>query len=122
MVVCDGFVGNICLKLMEGTATSIFTLLKSEIEKSPLFKLGGLLIRPAARNLKNRMSYEEYGGAPLLGVNGTAIICHGKSTPRAIYNAIRVAKSLVEAGANEHLRIALEQMSVSQEMAKAAQA
>lgn len=119
VVVCDGFVGNICLKLMEGVASSIFALLKSEIESGASTRLGGLLIRPAARRLKDKMSYEEYGGAPLLGVGAPAVICHGKSTARAIFNAHRVAKGLVEASANEHMRVALDRMKSTLEMTKA---
>ncbi|MBI4386055.1 MAG: phosphate acyltransferase PlsX [Elusimicrobia bacterium] len=119
VVVCDGFTGNICIKLMEGVARVLMSQLKDEIGRGALSKLGGLLIRPAARSVKRRMSDEEYGGAPLLGVGGTAIICHGKSSPRAIFNAHRVAKELVEAGANDRIRAALEGLKSSLEMTKA---
>lgn len=119
VIVCDGFVGNICLKLYEGAAATIFGQLKAEIERGFFTKLGGLLIRPAARALKKRMSYDEYGGAPLLGIGGTAIVCHGKSNARAIFNAFRVAKSLVESQANEQIRAALETIKSSLETVKA---
>src|SRR5262249_29105088 len=68
VIVCDGFVGNICLKLFEGAASAMMGQLKAEIERGFLTKIGGLLIRPAARGLKKRISYDEHGGAPLLGV------------------------------------------------------
>lgn len=118
VVVCDGFVGNVVLKLYEGVASTLMAELKAEIEKSPISKLGGLLIRGAGRALKRRMSYDEYGGAPLLGVGGTAIICHGKSNAKAIANAHRVAKQLVEAGANDQIKASLEEMKANLELAK----
>jgi len=119
VVVCDGFAGNVCLKAMEGTASAVFSLLKAELAKRWTYKLGGLLIRRAGRDLKNRMSYEEYGGAPLLGVDGTMIICHGKSGARAIFNAHRVARDLVESGMNRRIREELEGMKASMETEKA---
>ena len=75
-------------------------------------------MRPAAWKLKKRMSYDEYGGAPLLGVGGTAIICHGRSNARAIFNAHRVALGLVEAGTNELIRSALARLGSSLDMAR----
>lgn len=115
VIVCDGFTGNICLKLYEGAASTLLGELKREIEKGFFSKLGGLLIRPAGRRLKKRMSYDEYGGAPLLGVGGTSIICHGKSNARAIFNAHRVAKELVEMKANEQIQSTLETVKSSME-------
>ncbi|MFZ5943784.1 MAG: phosphate acyltransferase PlsX [Bacillota bacterium] len=91
VMVCDGFVGNIVLKVIEGMASSFSTLLKEEIDKHLLAKLGAGLMLPSLKGLKNRMDYSEYGGAPLLGVDGISIICHGSSKAKAIHNAIRVA-------------------------------
>lgn len=119
VVVCDGFTGNVCLKLMEGTASAMMKMLKSEIESGLVSKAGGLLIRGAGRRLKARLDYQEYGGAPLLGVDGTAIICHGKSTPRAIFNAVRVAADLAGAGAKDQIRDSLERVKANMELARA---
>lgn len=91
VVVCDGFVGNILLKASESLAEMIGFLLKEEISRRPLSILGYQLMKPAMRAFKKRVDYSEYGGAPLLGIRGLAIICHGRSTPKAIRNAIRVA-------------------------------
>ncbi len=96
VIVCDGFVGNICLKVSEGLASAAMQMLKGEIMKSPLAKLGYLLARPAFRAFAKRVDYAEYGGAPLLGVNGIAIICHGKSSAEAIKNAILEAAQMVK--------------------------
>jgi len=96
VVVCDGFVGNVVLKFGEGLSSSIFHLLKAEIKKSFFAPIGTMLLAPAFRALKKKMDYSEYGGAPLLGVNGVSIISHGSSKEKAIKNAIRVAKEVVE--------------------------
>ena len=88
VVVCDGFVGNILLKTSEGVASSISLLIKTNIKKSPTALAGALLMRRVFGILKKQTDYAEYGGAPLLGINGCAIICHGKSNPKAIKNAI----------------------------------
>ncbi len=110
VVVCDGFVGNICVKLMEGTAATIFGILKGEILSSLRGRLGGLLLRRSFAKLKKRMSYDEVGGAPLLGVGGVAVIAHGKSNAKAVCNAIRTAKQLVDTGVNEKIRSQLEEL------------
>ncbi len=96
VIICDGFVGNIVLKFAEGMASTIFTLIKEELSKSITRKIGGLLAMPGFRAIKKRMDYNEYGGAPLLGVDGVSIICHGSSKEKAITNAIAVAKQCVE--------------------------
>jgi glycerol-3-phosphate acyltransferase PlsX len=96
VLVCDGFVGNLVLKLTEGCARVIFDLIKEELTRNIRVKAGALLILPGLQNLKNRLDYSEYGGAPLLGVKGISIISHGSSKARAIYNAIRVAKESVD--------------------------
>lgn len=92
VIVCDGFVGNIALKLSEGVAETIFDFIRDEIERSFRAKLGGMLLKPYFKNLKEMVDYSEYGGAPLLGLNGGCIISHGSSNPNAIKNAIRVAR------------------------------
>ena len=96
VVVCDGFTGNICLKLMEGTIKAVLDALRAEITSSRRGKLGGLLIRPAARSLRQRLDPDTYGGAYLLGLRGLAVIAHGNSSRRAIANAIRLAARGVE--------------------------
>ncbi len=96
VIVSDGFVGNITLKIMEGTGQTLVNLLKSEIKKSITSKIGALLMKKALVTLKGRMDYEEYGGAPLLGLQSPVIICHGSSSARAIKNAIFVGQEMVE--------------------------
>jgi phosphate acyltransferase len=88
VVVCDGFTGNMALKLMEGTIKTLLDELRKEIEASPRGKLGGLLIRPAARGLRKRLDPDTYGGAYLLGLRGLVVIAHGPSSRTAIANAI----------------------------------
>ena len=90
VVVCDGFVGNIILKSIEGLAKTIFSSLKKNINASAIAQGGALLMKPAFLAVKNRMDYATYGGAPLLGVNGVCIIGHGSSNARAVRNAVRV--------------------------------
>jgi len=91
VVVCDGFVGNVVLKVSEGLAEAIGSILREEFSSRFLSKLGYLLARPALKAFKKKVDYAEYGGAPLLGVQGTAMICHGSSNPQAIMNAIKMA-------------------------------
>jgi glycerol-3-phosphate acyltransferase PlsX len=96
VVVCDGFTGNVVLKALEGTVVTVLNALREEIGDSRRAKLGGLLIRPAARNLRDRLDPDTYGGAYLLGLRGLAVIAHGSSGRRAIANAIRLAARGVE--------------------------
>jgi len=91
VVVCDGFVGNVVLKVSEGLAEALGRMLRAEFENSLLARLGYLLARPALNAFRKKVDYAEYGGAPLLGIQGTGMICHGSSCPRAIMNAIRMA-------------------------------
>ncbi|MBI4055074.1 MAG: phosphate acyltransferase PlsX [Elusimicrobia bacterium] len=107
VVVCDGFVGNVALKLCEGVASSIFDTLRREIAQSVRAKWGALLLKNVFRKLKKRLSYEEYGGAPLLGVRGTVIICHGKSNAVALFHAIRVAQEIAGAKMEQQIEAAL---------------
>ncbi len=96
VIVCDGFVGNVVLKLSEGLSETLFDLIKAQIASDLTGKLAGAVIRPRLRKLVKRLDYAEYGGVPLLGVNGSAIISHGRSKARAIKNALRVARSTAE--------------------------
>jgi glycerol-3-phosphate acyltransferase PlsX len=96
VVVTDGFTGNIALKLLEGTILELLDALRDEIAATPTGKLGGLLIRPAARRLRTRLDPDTYGGAYLLGLRGLAVIAHGSSGRRAVANAIRLAARGVE--------------------------
>lgn len=96
VVVCDGFTGNIALKLMEGTIKALLDALREETLRSRRGKVGGLLIRGAARGLRDRLDPDTYGGAYLLGLNGIAVIAHGNSSARAIGNAISLAARGVE--------------------------
>ena len=91
VVVADGFTGNVALKLLEGTIKTLLDALRAEIEATPRGKLGGLLIRPAARRLRARLDPDTYGGAYLLGLRGLSVIAHGNSSRLAIANAIRLA-------------------------------
>ena len=96
VVVCDGFTGNIALKLLEGTIKTVLDALREEVQATPRGKLGGLLIRPAARRLRSTLDPDTYGGAYLLGLRGLSVIAHGNSSRRAISNAIQVAARGVE--------------------------
>lgn len=108
VIVCDAFVGNIVLKTIEGMASSLFDLIKEKITATPVRKLGALAIKSGLKEIAKSLDYSEYGGAPLLGVNGTSIICHGSSKEKAIFNAVRVAKECVEEKIIERIKIELE--------------
>jgi glycerol-3-phosphate acyltransferase PlsX len=103
VIVCDGFVGNVCLKVSEGLAEAIISMLRTEMSKSFMAKMGYLLARKAFGNFGKRVDYAEYGGAPLLGVNGTGIVCHGRSNAKAIKNAIKVAAEMIRSKVNDHI-------------------
>jgi len=91
VIVCDGFIGNIALKISEGLAETILKMLKREITSVSTGRIGYLMMKPAIKNFKKRTDYDEYGGAPLLGINGACIISHGRSSSKAIRNALKVA-------------------------------
>ena len=103
VVVCDGFVGNVTLKVAEGTFDFMRQVLKEEIEKSWVAKLGYLLMKGPFKALKERGDYTEIGGAPLLGVQGTVVICHGSSKPYSIRNAIRHAENCASMKLNDKI-------------------
>jgi glycerol-3-phosphate acyltransferase PlsX len=96
VIVCDGFTGNVILKLTEGVAAVIFKILKEELTKNPIRKIGALLLKSGLKGFKRRFDYTEYGGAPFLGVQGVLIKAHGSSNDKALKNAIRQAKILIE--------------------------
>jgi glycerol-3-phosphate acyltransferase PlsX len=104
VVVCDGFIGNVFLKVTEGFADAASILLKRELKASNfLTKFGALLTLPAFRKIKSKIDATEYGGAPLFGVDGRVIICHGAANAKAIKNAIRVAMEYAEHHVNDHI-------------------
>ncbi|ECZ2996076.1 phosphate acyltransferase PlsX [Campylobacter coli] len=108
VLVCDGFDGNVILKACEGVATAIIHILKNEIKQSLISKIGALLMKPSFKRLKKHIDWQEYGGAPLLGVNGCVIISHGKSDARAIKNAIFQAINFSESNINQIIEKELE--------------
>lgn len=101
VIVCDGFVGNILLKTSEGVADAISKIIKKHVKKSPVAIAGSLLMKKVFKTLKQQVDYDEYGGAPLLGVDGCVIISHGKSTSKAIKNAIFQALNFADSNINK---------------------
>ena len=116
--VTDGFTGNVIMKLSEGLGEFIKTMLKEEITADPVSSVGGLLIKRARTRINKRTSYEEIGGAPLLGVDGVVIIGHGRSTARAIRSAILRAGESVKSGVVDSIKKGLESFPATE--AKAA--
>ncbi len=108
VVVCDGFIGNVVLKVSEAVAETIGLMIRENIGDNLIQKLGYFMMRPAFRTLKRRIDYAEYGGAPLIGINGISIISHGRSSDRAIKNAIRVASELAKSNVNRHVHEDIE--------------
>ncbi len=109
VVVCDGFVGNIILKFSESVYSFLSYMLKGEVNKTARAKAGALLMKQAFVNVRSRLDYAEYGGAPLLGVNGVTIISHGKSSSRAIMNAILAAEKSLDAEINRRIEERLKE-------------
>lgn len=107
VIVSDGFVGNICLKTIEGSVSAVTLLLRQAIRKSAISKLGALLMKRAFASLRAAISYQERGGAPLLGVNGIVVIAHGRSNAKAIGSAIDVARREVEANLAEQISLSI---------------
>jgi glycerol-3-phosphate acyltransferase PlsX len=108
VVVTDGFTGNVLLKTAEGVGQTIFELLKDEIMQSLSGKVGAFFLRNVFRRLKKKLEYDEHGGAPLVGVDGVAILCHGRSNAKAIKNGLRMANTFAEAGLPDAVRLAVE--------------
>jgi glycerol-3-phosphate acyltransferase PlsX len=109
VVVCDGFVGNAALKICEGLAETIGSMIKEEVKVSWMAKTAYLLARGAVNEIKKKLDYSEYGGAPLLGVDGVVIIGHGRSSPKAVKNAIRLAHEYAQIGLPKLLVQSLEE-------------
>jgi len=118
VIVCDGFTGNIALKISESLAAMIGTNLKRMFQSNWASKLSYLLLKPQLDEFKKKVDYSETGGAPLLGVNGVVIIAHGSSSPKAIKNAIHRACELCEKNINEHIREDIESNLMDVEAAK----
>jgi phosphate acyltransferase len=108
VIVTDGFTGNVALKISESLAEMVGAMIKEELSRDLRSKVGAALSVPAFGRFKKRVDYTEMGGAPLLGIDGAAIICHGASPVKAIKNAVRVAAEWAKAGLNEHIKAALE--------------
>lgn len=111
VVVCDGFTGNVVLKFAESAAHVIDGMIKDAVRSSPVSMVGGLLIKRQFAKVKQRLDWEEYGGAPLLGIDGITIICHGRSSAKAITNALRVAATAARGQLNRHIKAELEKVN-----------
>jgi glycerol-3-phosphate acyltransferase PlsX len=110
VVVCDGFTGNVVLKFTESVIDLLAGSIREHIKRDLRSKVGAVLLRPAFDRFKAQLDYAEYGGAPLLGVNGVCIIAHGSSSPRAIKNAVKAAASFVRTDVNDQMSIDLKEM------------
>jgi len=114
VLVCDGFVGNTVLKMYEGVASNIFSILKEEIMSSFRTKIGGLLLKPVFKLFKKKFDYKEYGGAPFLGVNGVCIKAHGSSDAKAFKNAIKTAENVYNNKVVDKIKDQLESLADSE--------
>ncbi|MFO7768583.1 MAG: phosphate acyltransferase PlsX [bacterium] len=114
VAVCDGFTGNVILKFAEGIVSLLTAGVKRGLSRSPVAKLGAVLMSPVFRQLKKDLDYEEYGGAPLLGIDGVVIIGHGRSSAKAIRNAVRGASRIVAEGLNDHIKLRLDEMHAAE--------
>jgi glycerol-3-phosphate acyltransferase PlsX len=108
VVVCDGFLGNVVLKFAESFSELVLKELKEELERNFFLKAGSFMLTPAFKKFRRRVDYSEYGGAPLLGINGACIICHGSSPPKAIRNAIRISEEFIAHDANSRIEENIE--------------
>jgi glycerol-3-phosphate acyltransferase PlsX len=113
VIVCDGFIGNVALKVSEGLVEVVRGMLEQSLQATLVRKVGYLLANRAFKDLKKRVDYSEYGGAPLLGVKGVCIICHGRSNANAIKNAVRVAAQYAEARVNQRIEVELKRWQSS---------
>jgi glycerol-3-phosphate acyltransferase PlsX len=109
VIVCDGFTGNVVLKFSEGMIDIIWNMLRETVDAVMRRKFGQFLVKPAVQNLKAKFNYEEYGGGILMGVNGVVIVCHGHSSPQALKNAIKLAKTCAGRNIVEEIRKRLRQ-------------
>jgi len=112
VIVCDGFIGNVVLKVAESVGFTLAELLKQEFKSSIMTKVAALMLLPALKHFKKRIDYAEYGGAPLLGIDGICIIAHGRSSAKAMKNAIRVAGEFVSHQINEHITEVIKDVKV----------
>lgn len=103
VLVCDGMSGNVAIKSIEGAMSAMMKLIKQELTATPKRAIGAALVKDGFASVKDRFDYEEYGGAPLLGVKGVSIVCHGSSGPRAIFQALELAASCYDSGLVEAL-------------------
>ncbi len=108
VIVCDGFVGNVALKVTEGTSSMLFRMLKQEFKTDPLAQIAGLIAKPFMKRIYKKINHEEFGGALLLGVKGITVIAHGSSKAYAIKRAVKVAKDAVEKDVNKKIAEFLE--------------
>jgi glycerol-3-phosphate acyltransferase PlsX len=119
VIVCDGFIGNVALKVSEGLVDLMKHLLRESLESTISGRIGALLAKEAFTNFKKRVDYSEYGGAPLLGVRGVCIIGHGSSNAKAIKNAIRMAKEFSEGHVNQRIEEELRLSAFEKTVVKA---
>ncbi len=120
VIVTDGFTGNVMLKLSEGLTEAMLSMIKRELTASAVTKAGAVLAKPAFRNIKRRLDYSEYGGAPLLGVSRIVVVAHGRSNARAIRNAIRNVKEFSENRASERIEKGIAETNALQSLAASA--
>jgi glycerol-3-phosphate acyltransferase PlsX len=118
VIVCDGFTGNVALKVSEGMAEVVRKLLQDSLKVTLKRQIGYLLSRPAFRDFRKKVDYTEYGGAPLLGIRGVCIICHGRSNGMAVKNAVRLAAEFVEARITQRIETELSAWAASMETVK----
>lgn len=116
VVICDGFVGNIMLKTVEGVAFSMFSIMKEQIKKDWVAKLGAVMSFPVYAYLKKKLDHSEYGGALLVGLNNIAVVSHGRSNAKAIKNAVRVAVKMAESGFVDHAKEFYENYNILEEV------
>lgn len=110
VIVCDGFTGNVVLKVAEGLGEMVIGVLREEAQRSPMYGAGLLMAKGAFRGLRRKMDYSEYGGAPLLGVDGACLICHGRSSARAIRNALRFGSFYAKSGVIRRIREKIQEV------------
>jgi glycerol-3-phosphate acyltransferase PlsX len=122
VVVCDGFVGNVVLKLSEGLAKMLLGAIKQELTAGPITSVGALLAKPGFDRVRKRLDYEEYGGVPVLGVNGVSIISHGRSKAKAIKSAIRVARQAADSHLPEKIADGMRALDTRTAVAPASEA
>jgi glycerol-3-phosphate acyltransferase PlsX len=119
VIICDGFVGNISLKISESVAEMFMNALKDVFSANLFTKFGYLLVKSSLQKFKKRIDYNEYGGAPLLGLNGIVFISHGSSKGRTIHNAIKHAAEFVDEGINDEIKAGMEKnIEIEKAMAK----